>query len=71
MKKGKVMIKICNKNSNLPCIKQITRSVGSGINLTPFRFIFASFMNPFFHLIARTCTPHFEDNADIFIDKRY
>jgi len=66
-----VKIKNCNKHSNLPCIKQIKRSVGSGSNLAPFRFIFASFMYPFFHLNARTCIPHFENNVDMFIDKKY
>ena len=57
MKKGKVMIKNRDENSNLPYVGQIKHSVGSGFN-TPLRLIFASFKLPFFHLETRIPTPH-------------
>ena len=57
MKKGKVMIKNRDENSNLPNVGQIKHSVGSGFK-TSLRFIFASFKLPFFHLDSGTPTPH-------------
>jgi hypothetical protein len=58
MKKGKVMIKNRDENSNLPYVGQIKHSEGSGFN-TPLRLIFASFKLPFFHLETGTLTPHY------------
>jgi len=58
MKKGKVMIRNCDKNSNLPNVGQIKHSAGSGFN-NLLRIIFASFKLPFFHLDAGTPTPYY------------
>jgi len=58
MKKGKVMIKNRDKNSNLPYVGQIKQSGDSGFN-TLLRIIFASFKLPFFHLETRIPTPYY------------